>query len=98
MSYFVTVTYDIKNEGADTYAKIAAKLEDFGLFDKVVGSSKKSLDLPMNTFAGEFTGDSSKSIRDDISELINNFFKAEGIKGRVFIFVGDSWAWGIRNT
>lgn len=98
MSYLVTVSYDLKNADSSTYKVIDDLLSDMGFSDSIVGSSGKELELPDNTYAGEFEGESVSKVRQDLCDLITEEFKEAGVKASIFVTVGGNWAWGIRHT
>ena len=98
MSYFVVVTFDIENETSPTYSKVENELFEYGLYDQVIGQSGKDIDLPSNTYAGEFDGGSVSKIREDVANTVQEIFRANQIKGKIFVTVGKNWAWGVRST
>ena len=98
MSYFVTVTFDLNNEDSTTYTKVDNALESIGLSKRVKGSTGKYHDLPANTYVGEFEGESTGKVRDDVCAQVQETLKNEGVKATAFITVGSGWAWGIRYT
>ena len=98
MSYFVTVTCDLKNEDSSTYLKVDKTLTNIGLRKSIQGSTGKNHNLPANTYVGEFEGESTVKVRDDLSEQVSSAFKESGVKATVFVAVGGGWAWGIRYT
>ena len=98
MSYFVHVTFDISNQTSGTDQALEGVLNEMGLYATIVGLSKKTLKLPANTFAGEFTGDGAGRIRDDLCTRIQDVFRSRGIKSDIFVTVGGNWAWGMRSS
>lgn len=98
MSYFATVSFDLKGASASNYDTADEVLTKLGFSKKLKGSSGNLLDLPANTYAGEFKGEGSGKIRSDLSNRIRDLFKNNGLNASVFIVVGDGWAWGMRAT
>ena len=97
MSYFVHVAFDMTNQDSEAYRAIEEALNTMGLYSTIEGSSKKTLTLPANTFAGKFTGESAGKIRDDLCTKIQDAFRAHNIHGNIFVSVGGDWAWGMRS-
>ncbi len=98
MSYFATVAFDLQSADTAAYDTADTVLMELGFSKKIRGSSGKVLDLPANTYAGEFKGDGSGKIRDDLSNSIRDAFRSHGLKASIFVTVGDGWAWGMRST
>jgi hypothetical protein len=95
MSYFVTVSFGIQGwteAGTTRHALLKQKMENVGLRQTVAGSKGVS-NLPPGTFAGEFKGESTAKIRDDITPRMVEIFKSLGGKGQVFVLVGSDWSW-----
>ena len=98
MSYFVTVTFDIKNGTPQDYANVLTELNSIGLYENIIGGSNTTSKLPSNTFAGEFNGLDLTSVRDDICNRIQSIFRKCKVKSEIFVAVGGDWGWGIRTT
>lgn len=98
MSYLVVVSFDLTDAPSDTYQAISQEMNDVGLRHWVVSKDNMHLDLPATTFSGEFNGESSTKIRDDISNQVRGIISRHGIRSKIFISVGSEWAWGTRST
>jgi hypothetical protein len=98
MSFFATVTFDLEDAVTPNYDTANKILSELGFSKSVKGRTDKLLDLPANTYVGEFNGEGSGKIRDDLSNRIRDAFKDHDLKASIFVVVGDGWAWGIRAT
>jgi hypothetical protein len=98
MSYFVTVTFDLRDATSQQYDQVADRLSQMGFNNTLSGDSGRTVNLPTTTFAGKFTGASAAKVRDDLSDRVRDVLTTLGLHGRLFVFVGDGWAWGSRTT
>lgn len=98
MSYLVSLALDVKPDSQDKYEAIKEILTNSGLFTYIKTSSGKQIDLPNNTYIGEFEGENSAKIRTDIATTIENEFKSKEISAQFFLTVGSGWAWSSRLT
>lgn len=98
MSFFVSVSLELKEDNLLVEKKVEALMPELGLANKIKGK-EATVTLPKNTFAGEFKGESAVKVADDCIETIVSRFSAAGIHARVFLAAGgQSWAWRLRNT
>lgn len=102
MSYFVTVTFDIRDAGVspyrnDVYRRINAELDEVDFSKTCTGKKKVKWKLPSNTYVAEFDGDqdasSSSGIVKFVSSQLDRIFADYEVHGRYFIAVGGKWAW-----
>lgn len=98
MSYFVMVTFDIKNPKNSDYDTANNILYKIGLEGTLTRTESSPTKLPNNTYAGEFEGESAGKIRQDLCTEISEEFKKSHIKASIFVLVGGDWAWGKRKT
>ena len=96
MTYFASVTFDIKNGNSDDYQIVYAALAKIGFFTHITGGSGVPIQLPTTTCAGEFTAPSAVSARDDLTNRVEQIFLTNRLTGEVFVNVGGDWAWGYR--
>jgi hypothetical protein len=101
MSFGVTVTFDIHNSEDADYDEITKLLESIKLYKSVKSDKNKIIDLPNNTYFGEFDSSQIKST-GDLSGSIVNWIKKEfdrmDLRSNIFVAVGGDWAWGSRTT
>ncbi|BDR36497.1 hypothetical protein [Photobacterium damselae] len=98
MSYFVTITFDIKNAKPSHYQNIQDDLMNINFDNYIQGKKSYPTELPNNTFVAEFDTDNfdnSAELRKWLKVEIKNIFKNNKVKGKFFIAVGQSWAWSI---
>lgn len=95
MSYLVTATFDIVNAASEDYECIDKKFKLIGLSRTLQGTNSK-VELPYNTYAGEFNGASAGQVRDDVADKTQTAMKSCTVKGKLFVTVGGDWAWGSR--
>lgn len=97
MSYFVTLSFDLTEAKSDDYNSIQEELENLGLYGELQGKQNK-IELPDNTFAGEFNGENAIAVRDFVNQEIKQIIKSNSIKSTYFISVGSGWTWIKGNT
>lgn len=102
MSYFVTITFDLKDasmspHGKNVYKKITEALEQIDYSTVVSGKKKKVLDLPNNTYIAEFDDNTEHQLEvvDFVKKEIGKIFEQYSVKGKFFISAGRHWAWKI---
>jgi len=93
MSYLVLVTFDLKDASWDDYKAVYEELENIGLLKRLISSEGKEVLLPTTTVAGEFEGDSSVDVRNNIMNKCKRIFKYLKLHGEIFVEVGDNWSW-----
>lgn len=96
MSYLVIVTFDITNGKSEDYECVYKGLEKIGLLHQINGDKGELHTLPSTTTAGKFNGQSTGSVRDDVTTKVEAVFKSCRVSGQVFVSVGDNWSWAIR--
>ncbi len=100
MSYFVCITFDLKDAKTSDYPKVKAELEEIDFTKFVTGRKKQDRPLPSNTFVAEFdVNDFDKT--SEVAEWVSSQFKAISkrldLSGKCFISVGRNWAWKTSN-
>lgn len=98
MSYLVSLALDVKPDSQDKYETIKEILTNNGLFTYIKTSNGNKIELPNNTYIGEFEGENSAKIRTDIASTIESEFKSKKISAKFFLTVGSGWAWSSRLT
>jgi hypothetical protein len=93
MSYLVSVSFDIKNGNFNGYQAVYAGFEKAGLSRTQTTSNGKTIHLPTTMVLGEFDGESSAKVRDDVSDQCIAVFQANNLKGELFLTVGTGWTW-----
>jgi hypothetical protein len=92
-TYFVTVTFDLRNADSEDYECADRKLADLGLSKQLQGTNGP-VDLPFNTYAGTFDGNDAPSVRDWVRERVKQALKSCQVRGKLFVAVGGDWTWG----
>ncbi|MGY3258916.1 hypothetical protein [Pseudomonas chlororaphis] len=103
MSYFVHISFDIKNakdslHGTYVYKLIGKALEKIDYSKVVKGKRKKTeTKLTANTFIAEFekAGTHQTDITKFFTKELRKIFKAHQVEGKYFISTGTQWAWKI---
>jgi len=98
MSYLVTVTFDIENATSQNYIDISNSFQRLGLFTFIKGHDNRNIDLPSNTYSGEFNGISVENIRNDICDRVQRAFINLKLQAKIYVVVGGDWGWGMRTT
>ena len=93
MAYLVVVTFDLKDAESEDYECVDKGLSGIGLGKTVTGNSGKNVDLPYNTYVGEFPGTDAATIAQDILDRVLKAMQQCKVNGRLFVAVGDNWAW-----
>lgn len=96
MSYFVVVTFDIKDGEPDDYNVVYDGFEKIGLKRTVKSDQGDEITLPSTTTAGKIDGTSAGTVRDDICAKTKAVFAGNNLHGEIFVSVGGDWAWGHR--
>jgi hypothetical protein len=86
MSYFATVSVDIKNGKYGDYENVCAAFEKLGLERAVSGHSREAK-VPTTLVAGVFMGTSGAEIRDSLGKACVKVFNDKGLKGEIFLAV-----------
>ncbi|WP_425803151.1 hypothetical protein ACHOLT_17265 [Desulfitobacterium sp. Sab5] len=100
MSYFVTLTFDLSDAEADDYENVKSELTKNGLYDTATGNSGKQIELPFNTYCGQFeeSNNTSESLRNYFTDKESQVFNTCKVKGNLFVSVGNGWSWGQRQV
>lgn len=98
MSYFAVCSFDLKNGSYEDYQNAYADLARIGFQRQATATNGTKIPLPTTTTAGEFSGTSVTSLRDDLTERVKKAFESRRFKSEVFIFIGGDWAWSHRTT
>jgi hypothetical protein len=93
MSYFVTLSFDLKHASSDDYETACSELAKIGVHKILVSDSAIQVSLPTTTCAGTFTGSTAISVRDFVVTKSQQAFQAQGLQGEIFVAVGGDWAW-----
>jgi hypothetical protein len=103
MSYLAVVTFDLDGASPRYYPRVQKQLGNMNLEKKLkIKRSRKFSSLPSNTFAGTFSGEwneaSASEVRDHLRAEVAKAIKTLGLKGTVFVAIGDSWSWGKKRS
>ncbi|QDT29881.1 hypothetical protein Enr10x_52380 [Gimesia panareensis] len=90
-SFFVVTTFDLKDASSADYDCAEKNLNAVGL-SKTLKSG--TVNLPYNTFAGQFTGKDAPSVRDFVRTKAKAALNKCGLSGNLFVSVGGDWTWG----
>jgi hypothetical protein len=95
MAVFVHVTFDLYEASAEDYACVQQGFQNLDLADYVYSSKGRYVELPYNTFAGEYENVTDvAAFADAVLAAIKGVFANCGVTGRVFALVaGNTWAW-----
>jgi hypothetical protein len=96
-TFLAIVTFDLHNAKPQEYPRVKASLSTLGIEKYLKGS--KITRLPHNTYAVKFPikGRKASNIRDYLRTQIGNAISGLGLTATVFVAVGSSWAWTLRN-
>jgi hypothetical protein len=97
MSYFATVAFDIHNGTFEDYDRIYEEFLKIGLSRVLIASDDSKVKLPDSTTAGTFNGQSSASVSTYLADATQAAFVRNKLSGKIFVAVGDNWAWSSRN-
>ncbi|NJC38076.1 hypothetical protein GGR60_002630 [Xanthomonas arboricola] len=88
MSYFVTITFDLRYasispHGLNVYKEITDKLDTLSYPSYVTEKKSKTVDLPSNTYVAEFEDDSNhqSEITDFVADELRKIFVKYHVKG-----------------
>lgn len=93
-SFFATVAFDLRDANSADYECAEKNLGAVGLYKTLKADNGNSVELPYNTFAGTFNGETAASVRDYVQEQSRAALNKCGLSGRLFVAVGGNWAWG----
>jgi hypothetical protein len=96
MRYFVHVTIDSVPHEHAAYEKLKNDFKTIGLYGALMAQTKETVALPQCSFAGEFEGESTSTIRDDVAARVKQMLEANTLQTTAFVSVGGDWSWGIR--
>ena len=86
MSYFATVSVDIKNGTTGDYETVYTAFEKLGLKRPISGQSREAK-LPPTLVAGTFMGSTGAEIRDALGKACVEVFNDKALKGEIFLAV-----------
>ena len=103
MSYFVTVTFDLKDAknsspyGNNVYKKITDALDALDYSTIVSGHKNKVTELPANTYVAKFEDDvdHQSEIADFVKKELALIFARYSVTGKYFISTGRGWSWKV---
>lgn len=103
LSYFVTITFDIKHasmspHGTGVYRKIADSLDELDYSKVIQGKRMKTeTKLPANTYVAEFEEEDQHQteIIEFVKRELKRIFELYEVKGKFFISTGKQWAWKV---
>ncbi len=98
MSYFCSVSFDLKDGKSEDYTNIYKALSSIGLAHSLKASNGSTIVLPTTMVAGEFNGPSAVKVRDDLTAKIIKAFEDNKLKGEIFVVVGGDWVWSSRKV
>lgn len=94
MSLLAILTFDLNDADSEDYDRVDGKLSKLGFQRHLTGSDGSQLELPYNTYAGQFTGADSSSVRDSLRNSAKQVFSTCGVHGRQFVVVCSGYACG----
>lgn len=93
MAYLVLCTFDLEGARSEDYEKAYIALEKIGLSKEIIADNGNKVKLPNTVTVGKFEGESTTSVKDNLSERVKNSFKNLGLKSKIFITVSSGWGW-----
>jgi hypothetical protein len=93
MAFQVFMSFDLHDASEEDYAKFYSALAKIGLFHWVKGNIGK-LELPHSAVIGDFAGISVEDVRDRVRISVVQILEAIGLKGFIFVAVGENGTWG----
>jgi len=92
-SGLVQMSFDLHDASEEDYVKFYNALAKIGLLHWVKGNIGK-LELPHSAVIGDFTGISVEDVRDRVRTSVVQILEAIGLKGFMFVAVGENGTWG----
>lgn len=92
-SYFVTVAFDLRDATSADYQCAEENLGAVGLRRTVTRNDGGKVELPYNTFAGLFNGETAAKVCDYVMAQAKAALNKCRVSGRMFVSVGGDWAW-----
>ena len=93
MAFQVFMSFHLHDASEEDYVKFYNALAKIGLFHWVKGNIGK-LELPHSAVIGDFTGISVEDVRDRVRTSVVQILEAIGLKGFMFVAVGENGTWG----
>ncbi|MGD8778592.1 MAG: hypothetical protein PVH88_06470 [Ignavibacteria bacterium] len=96
MSWLVVLTYELYNAEIQDYELVNKNLVKIGLINEIVSPGGVKSQLPLRTFAAQFSKDinnTSQDIVDYIEEKALTVLREYNLEGKIFVSVGDNWSW-----
>ena len=97
MSWLVILSYELYNASQTDFAKVNRGLKSLGLINEIISEYGTTNELPMHTFAGQFSKDAdntSTEIVNYIKENTKKIFEEAEVEGKMFVAAGENWSWG----
>lgn len=94
MSYLAVLTFDIRNAKSEDYACADQQLAAIGFAKKLTNSNSSTVELPFNTYAGQFNGTNPSDVWKSLASQAKQALLRCNVHGRLFLVVSDNWAWG----
>lgn len=102
MSYFVTITFDLRDaarsrNGTAVYGMITRDLDSLDYSKVVKGKKRTMVQLPSNTYVAEFDDDveHQSEIADFVISQLKQIFQKYQVKGKYFVSTGRNWYWKV---
>src|SRR5271165_456303 len=109
MAFQVFMSFDLHDASEEDYVKFYNALAKIGLFHWVKGNMPilakiglfhwvkgniGKLELPHSAVIGDLTGISVEDVRDRVRTSVVQILEAIGLKGFMFVAVGENGTWG----
>jgi len=98
MSLLAICSFDLKNANSEDYKNAYADLEELGLTRFQKSDKGYVTAIPTTSAMGKFSGKNSAELRDELRHRIRLAFAARRFESRIFVVVGDKWAWAVEST
>jgi hypothetical protein len=95
--FLVILTFDADTTKHDPNYDCADKaLESIGFYRNIEKADGTDVELPFNTYAGKFTGETAGGVASDVANRAAEKLPSCDIVGRVFAVACSDWAWSKR--
>lgn len=95
MYYFVTFTVHFTKKHVEGVRSLIHELEEIGLRRIVQTGEKSFLELPANTWIGEYDTADKEELKNLLYTELRRLFEKNGLAGSVFIAVSENAVIGV---
>lgn len=95
MRLFAVFTLDLDSINKTTYTQLNDELADLGLKKQIYDAKKHVVELPVNTYIGEYEFDDMSELKNTLYTEIKSVFGNLGLTGTIFISVSERAVIGV---